>query len=53
MAEKDSKKTAKKGGIKPERRDNYTWKKGDLKVFASKEEIEKHAKENNEKIIWY
>ena len=43
----------KKATISPERRDRFKWDKGDLKFFTSREELEKHAKENDEKIVWY
>lgn len=54
MAEQQStKQKPKKAYISPERRDRFTCHKDDLKFFASKEELERHAKEHNEKITWY
>lgn len=55
MAEQQqpTKQKPKKAYISPERRDRFTWHQGDLKFFASKEELERHAKENGEKITWY
>lgn len=41
------------GYISKARMDRFTWHPGDLKFFATKEELEQHAKENGEKITWY
>ena len=43
----------KKARISPERRSRFRWDEGDLKYFNNKEELEQHAKKNNEKITWY
>lgn len=53
MTKQNSTLQHKKAYISPERRERFKWDNGDLKFFKNKEELEQHAKENNEKIVWY
>lgn len=48
-----AKQKSKKSRMSAERKDRFKWDEGDLKFFSSKEELEKQAKEQGQKITWY